>query len=112
MYKHLIQVDWDHYQDSDDEDSGNTPALPENFENLMKQYQANDSHVDGCDSSDSCESEDLGESEESEESSEEEMPPLESTECSVCKKHLRCVLCCLYLLKYHPTSLRHVFLYS
>lgn len=109
MYKHLIQVDWDHYQDSDDEDSGNPPALPENFENLMKQYQANDSHGDGCDSCDSCESEELGESEES---SEEEMPPLESTECSVCKKHLRCVLYYLYLLKYHPASLRHVFLYS
>ncbi|KAM7457703.1 Hsp90 co-chaperone [Blastocystis sp. ATCC 50177/Nand II] len=85
QYKNLLQIDWDRWADSDDEDADGNPAgnfqLPPNFQELMKNYVKNDQPKDdgcGCDEChcghDHCES-DCSSCES--ESSDDEMPPLE-----------------------------------
>lgn len=100
MYKNLIQIDWDHYQDSDEEDAGMNVPFSGDFEKMMQSYQHDDHHCDSCSS---CES-----SEEEEEEEGEDMPPLESTECCVCcYKQFKSASYCQFPSKCHPASLHH-----
>lgn len=97
MYKNLIQIDWDHYQDSDEEDAGMNAPFSGDFEKMMQSYQ-HDNHQ--CDSCSSCSS--------SEEEEGEDMPPLESTECRVCYKQLKSASCFQFPSKCHLASPRRV----
>ena len=98
MYKNLIQIDWDHYQDSDEEDTGMNVPFSGDFERMMQSYQHDDHHCDSCSSCESSEEEEEG----------EDMPPLESTECCVCcHKQFKSASYCQFLSKCHPASLHH-----
>lgn len=99
MYKNLIQIDWDHYQDSDEEDAGMNAPFSGDFEKMMQNYQVDDHQCDSCSS---CES-----SEEEEEEG-EDMPPLESTEWCVCYKQSKFVSYFRFPLRCHPANPHHV----
>lgn len=80
----MLQIDWDRWADSDDEDANGNPAgnfqLPPNFQEMMQNYVKKDMPKDdGCDC-DECHCGDHCESDCSScesESSDDEMPPLE-----------------------------------
>ena len=89
----MIQIDWERWADSDDEDVNGNPAgnfqLPPNFQELMKKYAdtKGDEHENGChcgechpeeDEPDSSCCDIDSSSDDASNESDDEMPPLES----------------------------------